>query len=579
MIAPDPYASIQRKIQRDECIILDGAIATELQMLGARDFQLSDADHWGFEALHHAPDIVSKVHRRYVAAGCDVITTNTYGILDVPAAYGNSVKAASESLHWIDLARRSISLARDAINQSQQDNESAVAFSIGGDVATADNLVTVKLLLRVFRDIRPDLVLFETLSMMHPDLTRDAIALFLDAGIPVWVSFRRCRDGVCGVHGQLWGGPEGDYFGRLSAELEGQGVDAILINCLPTDRVSGTLPWLGDFTDLPLGVYPNLGRYVDPEWILEEDCSPVDYADMALMWRAEGARIIGGCCGVRPAHIAAMRLALEGATQPVGDASSRSAAKRSGSDQTKPVDPWTDSEGRQIFPLPLPSIHCDPGVFVPTQGSYLVWKYFFNNKIGRNQRCLDIGCGAGLLSIQLALNDATEVCAMDIEEAAVANTLTNAFRNNVEDRIKGDVADLYTLKPGTKFDTVVASLYQMPTDPKGQLSGHRPVDYWGRNLLDHCITALPNLLAEDGTAYIMQISLLGQKETGRGLREVGFRSRIVDYSLYQFTPIFLENMPQIEQVEQTSDAYHFAFRDSHVMVMYLIEVRPEGAID
>ena len=71
----------------------------------------------------------------------------------------------------------------------------------------------------------------------------------------------------------------------------------------------------------------------------------------------------------------------------------------------------------------------------------------------------------------------------------------------------------------------------------------------------------------------MQISLLGQHESERLLRAAGFRSKILDYSLYQFAPVFLENLPQIERVEQASDAYHFSFGGSHVMVMYLIEVR------
>jgi len=186
---------------------------------------------------------------------------------------------------------------------------------------------------------------------------------------------------------------------------------------------------------------------------------------------------------------------------------------------------------------------------------------------------MDIGCGAGLLSIQLALNGATEVTAIDVQEEAVANTLTNAFRNGVADRVIGKTTDLYTLKPKNKIDVVIASLYQMPTNPNGKISGHRPIDYWGRNILDHCITLLPKLLKDDGIAYIMQISLLGQQETERLLREVGFQSRIVDYSLYQFSPVFLENMAQIERVEQESDAYHFTFGDSHVMVMYLIEAR------
>ena len=575
MAVSTPYTHIQQKIQREECVVLDGAIATELQALGARDFQLSDSDHWGFEALHHSPDTVSEVHKSYIAAGCDIVTTNTYGILDAPAARGNKPARGTEPLHWINLARESISLARSAIHEFKKDGECAVAFSIGGDVVTSDNLTTIKLLLRNFRESPPDLVLFETLSLMQDDYTREAISLVLEADIPVWLSFRRCRDGVCGIHGQLWGGPEGDYFGRLAAELEQLGVAAILINCLPPYRVSGTLPWLADFTDLPLGAYPNLGRYIDPEWRLDEDTFPEDYADMALMWRAEGAKILGGCCGVRPAHIEAMAKALQGTSprKPIGQMARKPERKQAVADSPAIVDPWVDFEGREIFPLPLPKIHCDPGVFVPTQGSYLAWKYLLNHKIGKDQHCLDIGCGAGLLSIQLALNGATEVTAMDVQEEAVANTLTNAFRNGVADRVIGKTADLYTLKPRDKIDIIVASLYQMPTDPKGEISGHRPVDYWGRNILDHCITMLPKLLKDDGTAYIMQISLVGQQETERLLREVGFRSRIVDYSLYQFSPVFLENMVQIERVEQESDAYHFTFRDSHVMVMYLIEAR------
>lgn len=394
----------------------------------------------------------------------------------------------------MELARRSISIAREATTDFDKADTCAVAFSIGGDVVTEDHLMTVKLLLRSLKESPPDLVLFETLSMMHDDHTREAISLILGAGIPVWVSFRRCREGVCGIHGQLWGGPEGDYFGRLALELEQLGVGALLINCLPAHR--------------PIG---QTGKFA----------------------------------AIKSAHI----------------------------ESPPSVDPWNDAAGNNVFPLQLPKIQCDAGVFVPTQGSYLVWKYLYNNGVGRDTRCLDIGCGVGLLAIQLALNGASSVTAMDIDDAAVANTLTNAFRNGVDDRVKGKVADIYTLKPQEKYDTIVASLYQMPTDPKGNISGHRPVDYWGRNLLDHCIGLLPQLLSDDGVAYLMQISLLGQHETERLLVDAGFQSRVVDYSLYQFTPVFLDNLPQIERVEAASDAYHFTFKDTHVMTMYLIEVR------
>ena len=53
--------------------------------------------------------------------------------------------------------------------------------------------------------------------------------------------------------------PEGDAFGRAARRFEEMGVGALAINCIPPDHVTGMLSWLRDFTDLPLGVYPNLG--------------------------------------------------------------------------------------------------------------------------------------------------------------------------------------------------------------------------------------------------------------------------------------------------------------------------------
>ena len=89
------------------------------------------------------------------------------------------------------------------------------------------------------------------------------------------------------------------------------GIGALMINCIPPDHVDGMLSYLRDFTDLPLGVYPNLGYYTDEGWRFEPGVGSGEYAAMALRWREEGAQIIGGCCGVGPAHVAAARELLE----------------------------------------------------------------------------------------------------------------------------------------------------------------------------------------------------------------------------------------------------------------------------
>jgi release factor glutamine methyltransferase len=234
--------------------------------------------------------------------------------------------------------------------------------------------------------------------------------------------------------------------------------------------------------------------------------------------------------------------------------------------------PWSDERGRRLYPLEIPELVCEPGVFVPTHGSFLVWKYLFQNHVGEGKRCLDIGCGTGMLAIELARNGAEHVHAIDIDRRAVANTLSNAFRNGVADRITGEAIDLYPWVPKDRYDVVVASLYQMPVDPYEQPNSHRPLDFWGRNLLDHLFTLLPKLLADDGVAYVMQLSILGQERTAELLAEGGFRARVVDFEFFAFHALFEQRKDQIDRVEELSDAYHLSFRDEDIMVAYLLEV-------
>jgi SAM-dependent methyltransferase len=242
-------------------------------------------------------------------------------------------------------------------------------------------------------------------------------------------------------------------------------------------------------------------------------------------------------------------------------------------EQTTVPAPWVDGRGRRLFPLPFPEIIVEPGVFVPTQGSFLVWKHLFQEAVGAGARCVDIGCGTGVLAVQLALNGARAVHAIDLDRRAVANTLANAFRNGVAERITGAVVDLYAWVPDAAYDVVVASLWQMPTDPFDRPTSHRPLDFWGRNLIDHLVTLLPTLLSAGGRAYVMQLSILGQQRTESLLERHGLRARVVEFSPFPFTPLFTERKAQIERVEQLSDAYHLKFGDGDVMVAYLLRVR------
>jgi S-methylmethionine-dependent homocysteine/selenocysteine methylase/SAM-dependent methyltransferase len=570
--ASPAYARTLERIADGRPVILDGAVGTELPRVGGRP---GDERLWGTRSLIDTPDLVLDVHRRYAQTGCDVLSTNTWGLASALAAEGPRLwDDAGAPVHWMDIARRGLRLATTAREEAGRRDETAVAFSLNADVDSPDGRETIRLLARLFADEPqpPDLVLVETLSVLRPSLDETVEAL-LDVGLPVWLSFRRCRHGICGVYGEHWGGPEGDDFGRAARRFEQMGVGALLVNCIPPDHVDGMVSYLRDFSDLPLGVYPNLGYFTDAGWRFDPGVGGDEYAAMALGWREEGAQIVGGCCGTKPEHIEAARDRLDG-TRP-------GHRRRGGLDDvtanggpgaaTAP-GPWADGRDRRLYPLPFPDLAVDPGVQPPDEASFMVWRYLFREGVGAHQRCLDVGCGTGILGVQLALNGASHVRAIDVDRRAVANTLTNAFRNGVDGRLTATVVDLFPWTPEERYEVVVASLHQEPVDPAGAVSTHRAVDYWGRQLVDQLVGKLAHALAPEGVAYVMHLSLLSQHRTAELLDAAGFRAEVVDWSMFGAGPEYAAAREQIERVEDLSDAYHLRVGDRDVLVAYLLEV-------
>lgn len=561
------YDALNSALADQRCVILDGGIATELSPQRSQDHERL----WGIEALTSAPNEVTDVHRRYVDAGVDVITTNTWSLPSVLEGESAIQREQHRPVHWMEIARRGVHVARKAIADGEREGQVAVAFSLNGDINNAEGPETVALLARTLASDPPDLILLETLSVIQPSLF-EVIESLLGTGFPLWVSFRRCTHGLCGVYGQHWGGPEGDAFGRAARRFEEMGVSALLVNCVPPDHVDGMVSYLRDFTDLTLGVYPNLGYYTSAGWQTESEIGGEQYAEMALRWRAEGAQIIGGCCGTRPEHIAAARKALHGTRpgnerheEPLGDGEELASAAG-----VRPS--WSDRRGHRLFPLEFPKLTLHAGVSSAIPGSYLLWRHLLEQNIGAHQRCLDLGCGTGLQTVQLALNGASHVHAIDLDERAVANTLDNAFRNGVSDRVSGNVADIYPWIPSERYEVIVANLPQAPVDPLSQLSSHRPTDYWGRGLLDQVITKLPRALAVEGTAFVTMTSLLSRDRTLELIGGAGLSGEVVAWELQDLPEELRDRREHLAHVEQLSDSYTLHVGDEDVLVTYLLEV-------
>jgi S-methylmethionine-dependent homocysteine/selenocysteine methylase len=572
--AETPSATVGAELVRDalaaqRCVVLDGGIATQLEHKHGQE----DERLWGMEALASSPAEVLDVHRGYVAAGADVITTNTWGLATALAGETHVWDEQREPVHWMEIARRGIRLARQAIADHDREGECAVAFALNGDIDRPGAGVTAPLLERAFGDAPPDLILAETLSLVRPSLF-DVVEQLVETGPPVWLSFRRCRHGLCGVYGQHWGGPEGDAFGRAARRFEELGVQALLINCIPPDHVDGMISYLRDFTDLPLGVYPNLGYLTNAGWRFSTEVGGEQFAEMALRWRDEGADVIGGCCGTGPEHIAAASTALRDTPRghhrrgPTGaDDVTLAPAIR-----PRRTEPWTDRARRPVSPLPLPEITRHRGVARSIPGTYLTWRYLYDEKVGAHQRCLDIGSGVGLQTVQLALNGASHVHALDVDGRAVANTLDNAFRNGVADRVTGATDDLYPWVPDVRYEVIVATLPQTPTEPNDP-SSHRPIDYWGRGLVDQVISKLPHALAPEGVALVTVTSILSQSRTDELLAAHGLEAHVVAWELTDRPAAYDDNREHIEHVAELIGEPRLRLADEDVLATYLLEIR------
>jgi len=517
------YDAVRAAFASQRCVLLDGRAAIE-----------------------HAEEIPAR-HRRYVAAGCDVLSTGAWE--PAPAGHQTAVP------HWMEVARRGVRLAREAIAEAGREGEVAVAFVLDAGIVNPDGPETVELLSRAIAHERPDLILIEGLTVVRAPIYSIVDGL-RKAGYPVWLSFRRCPAGLCGAYGQHWGGPDADEFGRAAHRFEQIGVDALLVNAIPHDHVDGMVTFLRDYTDLPLGVAPKAGAGVSPD----------DFAELAKRWRAEGAQLVGGAAGVEPEHIAAAGFTLCGA--PAGTLRLIPPAPP----PAPPPEPWLDTHDRPLYPLELPDLISHGDVCQPSQGSLLIWRHLFTQETGRGQSCLDIGCGSGLQAIQLARNGGEHVHAIDIDPEAAALTLTNAFRNGVDEVVTADAIDLYTWRPDERYDVIVASLFQTPVNPHDPAIAHRPPDFWGRNLLDHVISLLPQALADGGVAYVLQLSILSQERTAELLRQHGLQARVADFGFLPWSETFQRSAEQIARVERMSDAHHHRIGGSEVMIAYLLEI-------
>ena len=238
------------------------------------------------------PAGVRKVHREYLEAGAEAIKTNTFGLPRM---------AAARQPDWQALARAGWKLAAEAAVETG----AAVFADLGPapdtEAAPAGSIYTA--VARCFVEQGAKNFLFETLSSDAGVL--EAVQA-VKAQVPdafVLVSFAVLPDGYT---------REGIYSKDLVRRMTESGiVDAVGFNCVSAPGAMRTLVQQLGSTALPLSVMPNAGYPVVTRTQVKYQGKPEYFAKELARIAAEGVRILGGCCGTTPAHIAALRAALD----------------------------------------------------------------------------------------------------------------------------------------------------------------------------------------------------------------------------------------------------------------------------
>ncbi len=297
-------------------LILDGGTGRELARSGAPFRQ----PEWSALALIEGPQFVSAVHRAYVAAGADVITTNSYAL--VPFHIGEERFAADGAA----LAALAGTLARGVADDAPRTVHVAgslppVCGSYRPDLVDLDRARPVLEVLVAALAPSVDHWLAETLSSLAE--ARLAASLTAPTGKPIWLSFT-LEDETPAPLPALRSGESVAEAARLAAEL---GAAALLFNCSQPEVMEAAIraarAELGPDSPIRIGVYANafppMSADAEANGALSPiraDLTPEGYRRFAAAWQAAGASILGGCCGIGPEHITALRASaalLEGA--------------------------------------------------------------------------------------------------------------------------------------------------------------------------------------------------------------------------------------------------------------------------
>jgi 5-methyltetrahydrofolate--homocysteine methyltransferase len=290
--------SFAELLESRDVLLADGATGTNYQDMGIEPGVAPE--EWVFDA----PEQVASLHRRFAEAGCDLVLTCSFG--------GSPLRLEDGPLEGraVELNTRAAEIARDAVGA-----EVLVAGSMGptGQLVEPLGPLTRNACVRAFSEQARalveggvDLLVLETFFALDEALwAAEAIRAVTDLPLVMSFSFDQGTKTMMGLS-------PADVM-TAAASL---GVAALGPNC--GRSLADTAQLVSEFLDAglssPLWVKPNAGvpQVVAGEVVYPED--PDSFAEQVGRLATSGARIVGGCCGSTPEHLAALARVIRGST-------------------------------------------------------------------------------------------------------------------------------------------------------------------------------------------------------------------------------------------------------------------------
>ena len=310
------YETIRKALDKGETVVLDGGTGTEIQNRGVP----MSGQTWCAEANRTHPDVVRAVHADYIRAGAQLVIANTFATSPLLFnALGRDSDIAS-----IDAS--AVRLAREAVEETGQSGIAvAGSFSTmrlvrqGSDRTSFERRWShdeARPLMRrkaeALAEAGVDLIVMEMMRDLDYSLwaTQAAVA----TGLPVWagIAVERREDGEIAGFGR----PDSRLADIVPA-IMGLGCEACLVMHSDLAVTGDALGLVRDHWQGPLGAYPESGYFTMPDWQFVDIVPEDRFVEECLGWRAMGATLLGGCCGIGPSHIGALHetLGREGGTQ------------------------------------------------------------------------------------------------------------------------------------------------------------------------------------------------------------------------------------------------------------------------